>query len=104
MLCGAFVTFATVINLGCASPAQTRMSVQELDTFVVNCYKKEEQINFISSQYISSPERVDSAIINTISPWLMFTSPSTYMLNENAASKRHEWMIKQILIELSACD
>lgn len=101
---GAFVTIASAMLLlsGCAAPAG-RLSQAELDTFVVSCANKAEQIRFIEAQYAGHDAKAGALVSQIVMPWTLITDPEGYQQTHQIANGQYNWTVKQVLMELGRC-
>ena len=100
--CGLFAITVIVFVSGC-SVAPQKMGFDDLDTFVVDCSRKAEQLAFISSQRTTRGEQVNAGLENFFMPWRIVTNPDAYYMNATLNSTRHEWVRQQVLYELGRC-
>ena len=91
------------VSSGCAVIPEARMPLADLDTFVVDCDRKREQIEFINSQRTSANEKLVSRLLVSLTPWQMVTSPRARQDQVDIGSSRQDWMLDQILMELAKC-
>ena len=101
---GAFAIIVILLMTGCsASTTPTySMPVRDLNHYQVDCSKKEEQIRFIQSMRPSNQQRNTSAVLSTI-PFAWLADAGNRGGHEDVASGRKDWMLNQILMELSRC-
>jgi hypothetical protein len=98
---GVFAIIA-VLNTGCAvSPY--RMEAESLDHFVVECSRKAEQLAFIESQRTNKGQRVNAGVANYLFFWRAATDPAGYQRNQDIHSGYQDWLLNQILFEISRC-
>ena len=79
------------------------MDSSDLDYFVVGCQRKEEQLQFINSQRTNAAQRSYATLATVFSPWRVITDQNRVEQNVQVATKRHEWLLNQLLYELSRC-
>jgi hypothetical protein len=102
---GVFVITASAMLLllsGCAAPAG-RMSHRDLDTFVVDCRKKAEQIRFIESQYAGHDAKAGAMMAQFVMPWTLVTDPEGTRQTYQITNGQYNWTARQILMELGRC-
>lgn len=102
--CGAFVTIVSAMLLasGCAAPAG-RLSHAELDTFVVDCSRKAEQIRFIEAQYAGYDAKTGALLSQIVIPWTLVTDPEGARQTYQITNGQYNWTVKQVLLELGRC-
>jgi len=102
LVSGIFVTIAALCS-GCAgglAANHTPMAVVDLDTFVIDCKMKHQQVAMLQNMRQSPDEIFRSQTKNAFTPWGVFTAPRTHALNQDIGSGQINWMINQHLIKL----
>jgi hypothetical protein len=79
----AFGMCATLAILcsGCAAPASRQMGFSDINTFRVDCSKRDEQIVMLDSMRSTRDDRALAKLKNIFQPWLQFTDPDQYSDN-----------------------
>lgn len=82
---------------------EARVPRAMLDSFVVDCSKKREQVEFINSQRTSGGERAGARVLVYLTPWQIITSPGPRTNQIEVGYGQQDWMLNQILWELGQC-
>jgi len=79
----AFGMCATLAILcsGCAAPASRQMGFGDINTFQVDCSKRNEQIVMLDSMRSTRDDRSLAKLKNIFQPWLKVTDPDQYADN-----------------------
>jgi hypothetical protein len=79
----AFGMSATLAILcsGCAAPASRQMGFSDINTFQVDCSKRNEQIVMLNSMRSTRDDRSLAKLKNIFQPWLQATDPDQYADN-----------------------
>jgi len=79
----AFGMCATLAILcsGCAAPASRQMGFGDINTFQVDCSKRNEQIVMLDSMRSTRDDRSLAKLKNIFQPWLKVTDPDQYANN-----------------------
>jgi len=74
---------ATLVILcsGCAAPASRQMGFGDINTFQVDCSKRNEQIVMLDSMRSTRDDRALAKLKNIFQPWLQVTDPDQYADN-----------------------
>ena len=96
---GICVTLAILCS-GCASTRSDPMGFADLDSFQIDCSRRNEQIALLQSMRSTRDDRLVSRASNAIQPWLAYTNPEQHYNNAVRGRGRTDWVINQKLIEL----
>ena len=104
----AFGTCAIIVSLcsGCATqptPTRVSMATHDLNHFVIDCRRQQQQIDFLQSIRVSDEERTASRLRMMVKPWEAFSAPQVYWVNYDTAINNHNKYINFLLKELYAC-
>ena len=93
---GIFAICVILLNLGgCGTPGRQPMSIPDLNTFRVDCSKRDEQIRFLSSQLMDRDDMLMARVGAAVRPWEAVTDPGTYAYRKDIGNGRTNWFIKQ---------
>ena len=92
-LCGIFVIIA-VFN---TANAEMPMNIHDLDTFQLDCSKKQQQVEFLQSLRSSSDQRTGARLQSFLTPWKWFTDPEGQERIYNVGEGSYNWIINQHL-------
>ena len=92
-LCGIFVI---IVSLNTAN-AEVPMNIDDLDHFVVDCSKKQQQVEFLQSLRSSSDQRAGARLQTILTPWRWFTDPEGHERVYNVGKGSYNWIINQHL-------
>ena len=84
-------------------PTREPMAMVDLDTFVVNCKLKKQQIAMLGQMRMSADDMLFARFRNVSQPWEQFTNEEQYTNRIYSSSGRTNWMINQLLMELKEC-
>ena len=100
--CGLFAAIASVSMTGCAGlPSINRpMYTEDLDRFMVDCSKRDQQIRFLLSQLSSRDDRVLAWWTNYLNPFGAVTTNPDQNLRANIAGRMTNWQIEQNLLHI----
>lgn len=79
------------------------MATQDLNYFVVDCRRKQQQIEFIQTLRVSQDQQLAARLRMMSKPWEMVTAPQVYAVNYDMAMNNPNKYINFILRELQAC-
>ena len=96
---GICVTLAILCS-GCASTRSDPMGFADLDSFQIDCSRRNEQIFLLQSMRSTRDDRLIARASNAIQPWLAYTNPEQHYNNANRGYGRADWVINQKLIAL----
>lgn len=104
----AFGLCAIIASLssGCASsPPVNRipMYAQDLNHFVIDCSRKEEQIRMLQSMRQSGDEQLYASLGNMLQPWSQWTDPLAYGTRAEIGSGEINRQINYNLQRLRYC-
>lgn len=97
---GISVMFAILLSqTGCSTPApsNTPMAYSDLNTFVIDCKRRDEQLRFLSSMLNDAEERQGAMWANALQPWRQFTDPEGQQRHAAMSSGRMNYDIKQLI-------
>lgn len=94
---------AASVSVGCTTLPEARYPHASLDTFVVDCRIKQQQIEFINAQRTSKNEQLAARVAVAVAKWQVFTDFDGYVAQHRVGEGQHSWMIDQILWELKQC-
>jgi hypothetical protein len=77
---GMCATLAILCS-GCAAPASRQMGFGDINTFQVDCSKRNEQIVMLDSMRSTRDDRALAKLKNIFQPWLQFTDPDQHSDN-----------------------
>ena len=95
-LCGIFVI---IVSLNTAN-AEMPMNHYDLDHFVIDCSKKQQQVEFLQSLRSSSDQRAGARLETLLTPWRWFTDPEGANRVYHVGKGNYNWLINQILWSL----
>ena len=96
---GICVTLAILCS-GCASTRSEPMGFADLDSFQIDCSRRNEQIFLLQSMRSTRDDRLIARASNALQPWLAYTNPEQHYNNANRGYGRADWVVNQKLIEL----
>ena len=79
------------------------MATPDLNHFVIDCRRQQQQIDFLQSIRVSDEERTASRLRMMTKPWEAITAPQVYAINYDTAINNHNKYINFLLKELYAC-
>ena len=101
---GASVIIASVFSAGCAVPTINQpWATSDLDTFYVDCSRKEQQIAMLQAQRSSPDDQCLSRLSNAMQPWQAFTGDPDRSLRGDIGRGMTNWQINQNLMRLRNC-
>ena len=100
--CGLSALIASVSLSGCAGLPQINrtMSPEDLDHFVVDCSRRDEQIRFLTTQLVSADDRLLAWITNYFDIWGQLTNSDDYMLRASIAGQQTNWLVNQQILRI----
>ncbi len=96
---GIFVITASLLTSACA--VRPQLATQDLDNFQIDCAIKQQQIDFLVSQRLSTNERILQNYTRIFTPWRGITDPYRARAEAAQGSGRTNWLISQHLLALS---
>jgi len=76
------------------------MSYHSLETYQIDCSRKEEQIRFLQSLRTSRDDQLWAWLQNYVMGWDQLLDPDQYNERASIASRRTNWLINQNLMML----
>jgi len=77
---GMCVTLAILFS-GCAAPASRQMGFGDINTFQIDCTKRNEQISMLNNMRSTRDDRALAKLKNIFQPWLEATDPDQHSDN-----------------------
>lgn len=100
--CGLSAVIASVSLAGCAgAPVINRpMYTQDLNSFQIDCSRRDEQIRMLLSQLSTDDDRLLSWWTNYFKPWGEYTQDADHGLRREIAGRQTNWHIQQNLYHI----
>lgn len=86
-----------LFSTGCASQNVTPVSRQDLNTFVIDCSKRDEQLRYLASLASSPGEQGDARLANLVQPYKILTDPDTFVQRYNVGNGQINYDIRQLI-------
>jgi hypothetical protein len=77
------------------------MPAVNLETFQIDCKKKEEQIRFLQSLRSGQDDKLAAGVTNMAKPWTRYTNPDEHNQRVSVHKGYSNWLINQNLMRLS---
>lgn len=99
LVSGTFVIIVSLLSSACA--VRPQLATQDLDNFQINCAIKQQQIDFLVSQRLTTNEQILQNYNRIFAPWRGITDPDRARAEAAQGSGRTNWLISQHLLALS---
>ena len=84
-------------STGCATQNTTSISRADLNTFVIDCAKRDEQLRYLASLSSSPGEQSNARLSNLITPYTFFTDRDAFVQRTNVGSGQINYDIRQLI-------
>ena len=86
-----------LLNVGCATQNISSISREDLDTFVIDCSRRDEQIRYLLSHVSEPGEQVNARLSNMVQPYKVITDRDVWFQRKNVGSGQINYDIKQLI-------
>lgn len=103
--CGTCVVFVSLLS-GCASqpmPNRVPMATVDLNHFIIDCRRKQEQVEFLQGLRQSREEQMAARLRLMFNSYELVTNPTMYQTNYDMANGNPNKYINYLLKELATC-
>jgi len=86
-----------LFSTGCATQNTTSISQQDLNTFVIDCSRRDEQIRYLANLASLPEEQTNARLSNLVQPYKIITDPDTFMQRHNVGNGQINYDIRQLI-------
>ena len=84
-------------NTGCATQNVTSISKEDLNTFVIDCTRRDEQLRYLANLASSPGEQANAKLSNMVQPYKILTDPDVFNQRNNVANGQINYDIRQLI-------
>lgn len=84
-------------SAGCATQNTTSISRADLNTFVIDCSKRDDQLRYLANLASTPGEQSNARLSNLVEPYKFFTDRGTFVQRSNVGSGQINYDIRQLI-------